>query len=69
MIAEARLWRSGRPFVSLDLELQNLFLNVEWAAIHENRAELFPKFDKWFNWKHRDSSTIYLPSGGNAFYG
>ena len=43
MIAEDRLRRSGRPFVIVDLDLQNFFPNVVWASIRENCAQLFPK--------------------------
>ena len=67
MTVEARLRRSGRPFVILDLDLQNFFPNVEWAAIRENCAKLFPKLSKWLNWKHQTASTIFLPSGTKHF--
>ena len=44
MVVEARLRRSGRPFVIFDLDLQIFFPNVGWTSIRENCAKLFPKF-------------------------
>ena len=63
MVMETSLRRSGRGFVVLDLDLENFFPNVEWAAIRQHCGHLFPKTSKWLNWKHRAKSSIYLPSG------
>ena len=64
MTIESSLRRSGRAFAILDLDLENFFPNVEWSAIRENCARLFPKLSKWLQWKHRATSSINLPSGG-----
>ena len=64
MVAESSLRSSGKAFVILDFDLENFFPNVGWTAIRSNCSRLFPKLDKWLNWKHRARSVVHLPSGG-----
>ena len=47
MVKETSLRRSGRGFVVLDLDLENFFPNVEWAAIRQHCGHLSPKMSKW----------------------
>ena len=51
----------------VDLDMENAFPSVTWAAIDSAVAELAPALLPWTRWCHRGPVRVWLPSG-QAYY-
>ena len=54
---------SLEPMVAADLDLVNMFGNVEWPAIRDAVQLHFAEAGAWTFWQHQRPSTTTLPSG------
>jgi len=51
------------PVVAFDLDLANMFCNVEWAEIRCAVGKHFDEALKWLEWNHQVKEVVVLPSG------
>ena len=51
------------PMVAADLDLVNMFGNIEWPSIREALDKHFVAAQAWTRWQHKSTSVTMLPSG------
>ena len=51
------------PMIAVDIDLVNMFGNVEWSSIRAALQEHFPEALPWTSWQHQQPSATRLPSG------
>ena len=48
---------SLEPLVATDLDLSNMFGNVEWPRIRQALRTHFPEASAWIEWQHQSDAT------------
>ena len=63
-----RLAQEGHinALVAFDLDLKNMFGNIEWPRIRESIAKHMPDATAWVEWAHRRPAQVRLPGGGEV---
>ena len=67
LVEEVAVAGGIEPLVAFDLDLANMFGNVEWPQIRSAISKYFPEAEAWVQWEHADTEEIELPSGGVAY--
>ena len=54
------------PLVCFDLDLKNMFGNIEWPNIRASIQKQMPEALAWTKWAHERKATTVLPGGDEA---
>ena len=52
-----------QPVMVADLDLVNMFGNVEWPSIRKALQRYFPEACAWTDWQHQEDSVTQAPAG------
>ena len=62
-IEELAMSGAIEPVVALDLDLANMFCNIEWPEIRAAISKHFVEAAEWYEWDHQANEDVVLPCG------